>query len=301
MKNKHILFSTVSCMIIFSFEAKAQCVSTQDCSILGYKSSTCSSGKGLKCPFGNAWYCPCDGSYIYTCTRGNESPSAAKCGDKYSSCNCATGTSWKVDGCKADRASCAIGWIYYADGTCVTPAAHTTSKVALGVVVYVNPDGIGGQVMTARDLGSMAWGGYGTDISSLPNYTSYQTAMKDYDSCSNTDKILKQGSSSTYPAAWAARSYAPTAETSGKWCLPAAGILSSVYVNRSTVNVGIAKLGGTKMPVSSGEDAHMWSSSEYSNYNSWYFCAGNGASQAGLGNSNGSKSSSYSVRPVLEF
>lgn len=78
----------------FGTEAWAQCVATKDCSTLGYKQSSCDSGKGIKCPFGEAWYCPCDASYIYTCTGTNESPSSAKCGDKYSMCNCATGTHW---------------------------------------------------------------------------------------------------------------------------------------------------------------------------------------------------------------
>ena len=94
MRNQYILLSTVCCGLFFGTEAWAQCVATKDCSTLGYKQSSCDSGKGIKCPFGEAWYCPCDASYIYTCTGTNESPSSAKCGDKYSMCNCATGTHW---------------------------------------------------------------------------------------------------------------------------------------------------------------------------------------------------------------
>ena len=248
MRNQYILLSTVCCGLFFGTEAWAQCVATKDCSTLGYKQSSCDSGKGIKCPFGEAWYCPCDASYIYTCTGTNESPSSAKCGDKYSMCNCATGTHWDSSSgsCVADRASCAIGWIYYSDGTCSAPAAYTTSKTVLGIVVHVNDNGVGGQVMapwpidtngnkTSSNSTTMIWGGYGTDISSLPNYTSSSSASTDYDSCGNTDKIVAQGNASTYPAAWAARKYAPTPETKGKWCLPAAGILAKIYDNLTVI------------------------------------------------------------------
>ena len=301
MKKTYILLSTVCCSLMISGRLEAQCVSTQDCRALGYTVSSCSGGKGLKCPFGNSWYCPCDSTYIYTCTRANESPSSAKCGDKYSMCNCATGFTWKEDGCKADRASCAIGWIYYADGTCVTPAAHNTSKVALGVVVYVNPDGIGGQVMSAWPVDAngnksnsnvnMYWSTEYVDISSLPNYTSRETAMTDFNSCSNTDKIVAQGNASTYPAAWAARKYAPTTETKGKWCLPAAGIMTSIYNNQSAVQAGISKLGGVTYP-----SCCTWSSSEHANRWAWYSSLG---STDGLSDS--SKDGNQYVRPVLAF
>ena len=230
MRNQYILLSTVCCGLFFGTEAWAQCVATKDCSTLGYKQSSCDSGKGIKCPFGEAWYCPCDASYIYTCTGTNESPSSAKCGDKYSMCNCATGTHWDSSSgsCVADRASCAIGWIYYSDGTCSAPAAYTTSKTVLGIVVHVNDNGIGGQIMapwpidtngnkTSSNSTTMKWSTEYVDISSLPNFTSQSSASTDYDSCGNTDKIVAQGNASTYPAAWAARKYAPTEATKGRW------------------------------------------------------------------------------------
>lgn len=50
------------------------------------------------------------------------------------------------------------------------------------------------------------------------------------------------------------------------------------------------------------EDSYYWSSSEYSNYNAWYFCTFNGASQGGVdyGNKGGNDSGGV-VRPVLDF
>ena len=116
--------------------------------------------------------------------------------------------------------------------------------------------------------------------------------MKDYDSCGNTDKIVAQGNTSTYPAAWAARKYAPTEATKGKWCLPAAGIMTNIKNQLDTIQYAISKVGGVSCP-----NCCMWSSSENSNYFAWY---------SNLGSSYGlnllPKSNDYLyVRPVLEF
>ena len=291
MRNQYILLSTVCCGLFFGTEAWAQCVATKDCSTLGYKQSSCDSGKGIKCPFGEAWYCPCDASYIYTCTGTNESPSSAKCGDKYSMCNCATGTHWDSSSgsCVADRASCAIGWIYYSDGTCS---------------VHVNDNGIGGQIMapwpidtngnkTSSNSTTMKWSTEYVDISSLPNFTSQSSASTDYDSCGNTDKIVAQGNASTYPAAWAARKYAPTEATKGKWCLPAAGIMTNIYNNQGTIQDAISKVGGVSYP-----SCCNWSSSETSSHGAWE--SGFNFSD-GLGNYHKGTSNSVYVRPVLAF
>ena len=90
----------------------------------------------------------------------------------------------------------------------------------------------------------MVWGGYGTDISSLPNMTNSTQAEADFDSCGNTDKIVAAGNASTYPAAWATRKYAPTSTTNGKWCLPAAGILRNIQKNQSAISTAVSKVGG---------------------------------------------------------
>ena len=141
----------------------------------------------------------------------------------------------------------------------------------------------------------MAWGGYGTDILSLPNYTSSSSAEADYDSCGNTDKIVAAGSASgsTYPAAWATRYYAPTTETKGKWCLPAAGILRNIQNNQTAINTALKKVGGESNMLL---NRWVWSSSEYSNNHAWSAHLDN----SGLGlnpkiNFNGH------VVPVLEF
>ena len=169
-------------------------------------------------------------------------------------------------------------------------------------MVHVNDNGVGGQIMapwpidtngnkTSSNSTTMIWGGYGTDISSLPNFTSQSSASTDYDSCGNTDKIVAQGNASTYPAAWAARRYAPTEATKGKWCLPAAGIMTNIYNNQDAIQTAISKVGGVSYP-----SCCNWSSSEYSNYGAW-----DSRFNGSYGLDWDLKSSIRYVRPVLEF
>ena len=263
----------ISVSLATSGNAWAQCVSTQDCATLGYTESSCPNG-GVKCPFGNKWFCggdsttickqegftnactgagqigkgescanlykqcSCQSTYKYACSgTGYSGGSGSACNGKYTACKCASGYNWNsIDGaCVANRPACAVGTLYYSDNTC--SADYTTSKTLLGVVVYSNPSG-GGWVMTIKPIqSSIMWGGYGTNISSLPDYTSWSSAAKDFDSCGNTDKIRAQGNSSKYPAAWAAYNYQPSGTPTGKrWCLPAAGVINSLYNNLSTIN-----------------------------------------------------------------
>ena len=233
-----------------------------DCSALGYTKTAdqCPNGY-LKCPYGDTVFCP-------------------------------------------NVLQCAIGDIFYTDNTCVAAANHNSSKKVLGIVVHITDGGKHGQIMspwpidrngnkTSSNPTGMEWSTENVDISSLPNYTTLETAMKDYDSCGNTDKIVAAGNASTYPAAWAARKYAPTEATKGKWCLPAAGIMTNIYNNQSAIQTSISKVGGVSYP-----DCCNWSSSEYDNL----------SGAAWLSNFNdsygldwASKSDSLYVRPVLEF
>ena len=257
-----LLFSAFASVFYASEVLAVTCTATPECASLGYKYSKgeCPKG-GLKCPTGDSYYC------------------------------------------SAPRPKCNIGDIFYTDNTCVAAANHDSSKTVLGIVVYVNSDGIGGQIMapwpidtngnkTSSNSMTMTWGGYGTDISSLPNYTSQSSASKDYDSCGNTDKIVAQGNASTYPAAWAARKYAPTTETAGKWCLPAAGIMTNIYNNQDAIQTAISKVGGVSYP-----SCCTWSSSECSSYSAWRSRL---LDSYGLSNDGGKNGNNF-VRPVLEF
>ncbi len=286
----------------------AQCSPAQNCAELGYK-ETANKGGCLKCPFGNGWYCPqkpCDASYQYTCTGTNEQPGADKCGDKYKSCTCASGYEWKDGKCQIKGAilgqctgyakNCAIGQILNSDGTCTTN--KESDKTPIGVIVYIGSDNCG-YAMTASSIATgIAWGNYGTDISSLPNYTSWSSAIKDFDVSGNTTKIIQTGSSNNYPAAYAALNYAPSAAptSKGKWMLPTAGILNSLYTNLNAINNTISKLGGTQLM---NDNEHIWSSSEYDLSSAWIFCTGNGRN--GVNYSRKSDTVERYVRPVIAF
>lgn len=283
------------CTLLAGTSLASDCTSSPDCKALGYtKTSEQCQNNGVKCPFGEAWYCPCNISHAYTCTGLNESPSPAKCGNKYRMCNCATGTHWDTSKCVSSEGDCLIGRIFYDDGTCSVPEAYNSSKIALGVVVYVNPNGVGGQVLAPKPLsGTYEWGGYGADAP-VAETTDLDVAKKDYNSCDNTIKLVTD-MYNTYPAAEATRRYAPT-HSRRVWCLPAAGIISSWYVNRSVINVGMAKLGGTQLGSS---EPRIWSSTEYNATYAWDFWTDRGESPDGL-NYN-FKDYSFEVYLVLEF
>ena len=294
---------------LFSFDARAmteECVEAPSCTDLGYTHTAeeCLTGS-VKCPWNTGLvYCECNEDYKYRCDDDNETAGTDKCGNYYAACDCDDGYIWKNGACVSSRPSCNIGDIFYTDNTCAAAANHDSSKTVLGIVVHVNDNGVGGQVMapwpidtngnkTGSNSTTMAWGDYGTDILSLPNYTSLETASTDYDSCGNTDKIVAQGNVGTYPAAWAARKYAPTTDTAGTWCLPAAGIMTNIYNNQDAIQTAISKVGGVSYP-----SCCNWSSSEYSNTGAWGSYLG---TSYGLDYYSKSSSSNPYVRPVLEF
>ena len=51
--NKKYLLSSVTAGIAFLYanQGMSQCVSTQDCTALGYTETSCLNGNGVKCPF----------------------------------------------------------------------------------------------------------------------------------------------------------------------------------------------------------------------------------------------------------
>ena len=120
MKNiKFLLFGTsLSCFPGLAF---GQCVVTEDCATLGYTETSCPSN-GVKCPFGNGWFCGgdeaavCDkNGFKYTCTgTGYSGGSGQPCGGKYKTCNCATNYTWNGNSCAL---SCSSTYQYSCTGT----------------------------------------------------------------------------------------------------------------------------------------------------------------------------------------
>lgn len=212
----------------------------------------------------------------------------------------------------AEEPVCGIGTIYYADGSCAVPEKHDASKTALGVVVHVTDDGKHGQIMAPWPVNAsgnksnapvdLHWAegsAMDTDIPALKNYDENGTErLTDYNSCENTDIITATGSASVYPAAWAARKYAPTTGTKGKWCLPSSGVAVNIYNNRQKIQAAISALGGVAYP-----DCCCWTSTEYATeYDLGYYVGTssfrieNGLGRGGKGGYN------YAyVYPVLAF
>ena len=242
----------------------------------------------------------CKASQQYTCKGEQQTGGVGEaCGGRYSECSCAENYRWNGTECEYNpwgkctgiAANCAIGDILFSDGTCSTDVVD--GKTAIAVVVYKSDDDKCGQAMALDSIGSYAWGGYGTDIPTLSNYSSSSVAQNDIGSCGNTAKIIAAGDKSTYPAAWAAHEYSTEGTSAGDWCLPAAGIFTSYYNNQDAVNTGFSRVGGTKFT----NTTYAWSSSEYYGNCAWY---------SYFGTSYGvfyylDKSNSYEVRPVLVF
>ena len=96
---KRIFYYTTTALVLSCGITQAQtCVPTPTCSSLGYTSSTACDG-GLKCPFGNYWYCQSNSGgecadFSYTCFgRGYVEAAGigADCNGKYVKCECYAG------------------------------------------------------------------------------------------------------------------------------------------------------------------------------------------------------------------
>ena len=265
---RKILLASVG-IIISTGTVYAACIPTPSCASLGYESLSSCEG-GIKCPFGNAW----------NCTLINKITEIEKIIQEGG-----------ADGNKGDTSNCVVGSIFYSDWTCSYGSVIAT-KAPIGIVVYSDNAGHG-QVMALNSIGNYKWGGYGSDISTLQNITSISVASQDVASCENTQKIIAAGNKSTYPAVWAAHEYKTVGTEAGDWCLPAAGIMTSIYNNMELVNIGYDLVSGSKIETNS----NFWSSSEYVSYGVWYAAFSN---DYGLGNGY-NKDNNNEVRPVLEF
>ncbi len=268
---------------MFPISAFAQCVDNEDCVSLGYNKTSCKT-PGLKCPFGEYYYCPKDCEDGYEWKDGAcqpEEPEAAIFGQ-----------------CNGYTKNCKIADIIYSDGTCSSDVI--SEKKPIGIVIYISKDNCGWIMPASPITPAIPWSTQKV-ATSIGATTNHETAIKDFDACTNTQKITQQGNENTYPAAWAAINYAPSAipETKGKWCLPAPGMLDSLYNNLNTINNTISKLEGKQL---ANNNEHIWSSSEFDYIFAWTFCTNCGLTGAGTGGV-GTQYKYYNnhVRPVIEF
>lgn len=246
----------------------AQCTTTPDCAAMGYKETT-NKGGCLKCPTGNGWYCP--------------QPKEEKA---------------VLGECTGYAKNCSIGQILNSDGTCSSD--KVSGKTPLGIVVAIKDNC--GYAMTENPIERyIKWSTEEVNTGAFQS-SNWQDAIKDFDVSGNMTKIIQSGNSTTYPAAYAAMNYAPSAAltSKGKWMLPTAGILNSLYTNLNAINNTISKLGGTQLK---GEDEHIWSSSEYSRYGVWVLSLSTSTYGGGVyaGSKYSSSNVSDVVRPVLAF
>ena len=257
--------------------------------------SDCSS----KCQTAYADNCRNQTAVIGSCPSKASCSYYSDCSSKISSWSCNSGYKQEGSYCVAD--DCKIGYIYYTDGKCLPSTNHDSSKTVLGIVVYVTYDGQHGQIMSPWPIDEngnktnsnrvrMVWSDSASDMSSVPNRPITSSASTDYDSCGNTDAIVAYSPGVT-SAAKATRKYAPTSGTNGKWCLPAAGIMTKIYNNQSVIQDAIKKVGGIEFP-----SICTWSSSESSKEYAWY-----SSLSAPYGLVSHRKTTTCYIRPVLEF
>ena len=117
----YLYLTTAIAEMLIGGNVWAQCVSTQDCATLGYTETSCPNG-GVKCPFGDKWFCNSGDEKIcekygfkYDCTNANDVGGiGGTCNGKYSICECASKYNW-VDGA-CTMLNGAVGDLYYCNG-----------------------------------------------------------------------------------------------------------------------------------------------------------------------------------------
>ena len=230
----------------------------------------------------------CKISQQYTCKGENETGGVGtSCGGRYAECSCAEGYDWLQGKCVKPCEK--IGSIFYSDKTCSFKLK--SGKTPIGVVVYVDGNG-GGQVMALKSIGKYFLSTVLWHLPVIPFYDSKEEASLDIASCENTEKLITAGDKSIYPAAWAVHEYKTEGTQAGDWCLPAAGIFTSIYNNQQEINEALSNSGGTQFT----KTTYAWSSSAQNRDSAWELSFYNnyGISYSGT-------MGSLDVRPVIEF
>ncbi len=246
----------------------------------------------------------CNSSYINTCIgTGYLGGIGEHCFGKYQKCSCAEGWTWNGRVCESSKKDiCQLGWLYYSDGTC--SEKKLSNKTLLGVVIYVKGDG-SGIIMSHDNIAARTpWSTRLEDNRELENFGT----ATDWNSCENTEKLIKIGNPNDYEAVWAAYNYRPQGTPAGKnWCLPAIGVLASMPNNFDVINSGFKTAGGSIMGFAdnSGGDfttGTYWSSTEASAGYAWILRS-DGGTQTWQKDYEPERwyFRKQSVRPVLEF
>ena len=255
----------------------AECAVT-DCSLLGYTDSAC-PGSGLKCPFGDSWYCgggaaedciklgydkdctgtgesgngetcngkyqscTCDSSYKYTCSgTGYSGGSGTACGGKYTACTCKSPYTWSSGACK-----CPSTYQYTCSGTGYSGGSgtacggkYTYCTCASG---YEWKDGSCQKQVLNGAQGNLYYCN-GTVVGVKASNMGFYVAMRDlgYMTWSNANSQCQN--------------YSFCGNVKGT--LPTKNQLLTLYNNKSRVNSLLSTNGGTKMT-----EGWYWSSTNY--------------------------------------
>ncbi len=314
MRNITLLTGTMLFLPMTATAQSINCTPSPDCASLGYTESSCPDGAGIKCPWGNTWFCTkekCDTSFQYTCSgTGYAGGASEACNGKYQQCMCTSGYEWKNGACQkkpAEQAewgkcngyaqNCNIGDFIFSDRTC--SSQKILGKTPIAVVVYKSADGNCAQAMALNVIGKHRWSGISSDVPGLTNYTSAYEASQDVNSCQNTKTIIAKDVDS---AAVVTQEYMTAGTSAGDWCLPAAGIATSIKKNRSAINRGFNLAGGSSIEQ---YDSYYWTSSEHDRNLAWCLYLDPrevGGDEYGLNSGSCTKSwGGTDVRPVLEF
>ena len=261
------------------FAENITCTATPNCADLGYTESSCPDNKGVKCPWGDTYFCPpseaeiCEkNGFVYTCDGEKQTGGVGEtCHEKYAECSCYSGYKWDSGQCAETKwvscggyvQNCSIGDILFSDGTCHADVVE--GKTAIGVVVYVNSEGCG-QAMALKPLSAYRWSSENRILSGIPTVAHSFAASNDFLSCENTAGMIAAGDKDIYPAAWAAHNYKTEGTNAGDWCLPAGGIFTFYYNNQDIINNAFNKVGGTTIDIK----GIYWSSTQGNvSYSAW--------------------------------
>lgn len=143
----------------------------------------------------------------------------------------------------------------------------TSGKTAIGVITYNS-----GTFIEAINLTDVfkAFGGFGTDIPDLTNYTVESEALQDVDGTANTDAIISELGSSDTLAAGYCRSYSTVGTSAGDWDFWALGQLKRVIDNITVINQGLTECSGTLI-TTVGNIKNYTTSTEYSANSNWVY------------------------------
>ena len=223
---------------------------------------------------------------ISSCPDNADCSYFSDCSSKISSWYCNSGYKQEGSSCVSSRPSCNIGDIFYTDNTC--SANVVSGKTVLGIVVYNNNGGVGGQIMAPAPIGKSSFGGFGTGGKETPE-SDTQTNSCELTAALNA-KSPDPDFAPIHPAARIASNYAPTTATKGKWCLPGSGILKNIEKNFNSIQNSFSAIN------QSFSDGVIVSASIYGTDYAW----GLNLSYKMLVNTL-NKNNSFYVQPILEF